>query len=145
MKHGLLPKLSAEQCRTRQSAHANEYRLADPITETNTVEFERAALDAAAPGEAILSAPLRLCGHDWQVLVYPSGQAAPPPPWLALVAAVDEALGPSNRRVGRVGVYLRFLAPDPEAFVDAVFCLEMVCPATTCIAELKFAHEEFLM
>jgi hypothetical protein len=118
---------SAGECfHLHQSVAGSEFRLTEPITETATFEFERGDLDAATPGEAILSSRLHLAGHDWQVLVYPGGQAPPPPPWLAIVAAVDEALGPSNRRVGRVGVYLRYLAPDPDAFVDAVFSLEMV-------------------
>ena len=109
-----------------QPATATEYRLDEPITETATAEFDSAALYSAAPGDAVLSLPLRIAGHDWQVVIYPSGQSVPPPPWLGWLASIDEALGPSNRRVGRVGVYLRFLAPHEDAFVDAVFQLQMV-------------------
>ncbi len=47
--------------------NALDYRLAEPITESITVELDGAAIDAAGPGEAVLSAPFRLAGHDWQV------------------------------------------------------------------------------
>ena len=84
---------------------------------------------ALSPGESVLSEPMTIAGEPWQLVMYPRGQQVPAVAFLDTITGGGRdaaAIGPSHGRAGRVGVYLRYLAPDTESFVDACFRLELV-------------------
>lgn len=85
---------------------------------------QRSDVLEAMPGEGFESDEFEAGGARWQVVVYPAGQSK------AVAGQVGMGalgfMGPTHRRKGRVGVYLRLNARVQDESVDAAFSLAVV-------------------